>query len=224
MEAFSIHGFILLPLGLGLLGFIEPCTIGGHLIFVGTQQNRSRLEQLKALATFILARTTVAGSFGALFALIGQEVATLQTSLWIAFGLLYLALGAIILFRKAKRLKISVNLAPETWRSATSPLFLGLAFGANIPACAAPILFGLLAMAATSGTIAAGFAMMSVFGLSLSLPLAIFVLFPTFMSGLERTSSILRRHNWILAALFVLLGAWSVWFGIYVDPSNWAGE
>jgi len=25
---------ILLPIGLGLLGFIEPCTIGAHLIYL----------------------------------------------------------------------------------------------------------------------------------------------------------------------------------------------
>lgn len=30
----SFQTLVLLPVGLGLLGFIEPCTIGGHLLFL----------------------------------------------------------------------------------------------------------------------------------------------------------------------------------------------
>lgn len=224
MEAAGIHGFVLLPIGLGLLGFIEPCTIGGHLIFVGTQQDRSRLEQAKALATFVFARAIVAGSFGALFAFLGQQVATLQTSLWIVFGLLYLALGAVIVSGRGRELRMSINLTPEKWRTASSPLFLGLAFGANIPACAAPILFGLLAMAATSGTVVTGFMMMSVFGLALSLPLIVLFVFPSLIRKLEKAASYLRQRRWILGAIFLMLGVWSIWFGLFVDPSNWAGK
>src|SRR3546814_1366678 len=49
---------------------------------------------------------------------------------------------------------------------------LGLLFGLNIPACAAPLLLALLAGAATTGaTLLSGFVALAVFGLALSLPL-----------------------------------------------------
>ena len=31
---YSFQTYILLPIGLGLLGFVEPCTVGGHLVTV----------------------------------------------------------------------------------------------------------------------------------------------------------------------------------------------
>lgn len=224
MDGVAFHALILLPIGLGLLGFIEPCSIGGHMIFLSTQENRTRLQQSKALATFIAARTIIAGGCGALIAVLGQQVIDVQTAFWIVFGLVYGCLGLAILSGKARHLNVSVNMAPKAWRHAANPLVLGLAFGLNIPACAAPILFGLLGMAATGGTAAAGFLMMAVFGLALSMPLALFVYVPRATTGLETVRRILGQRPWILGAIFLVLGVWSIWFGLYVDPADWSGR
>lgn len=224
MDDLTIYTLFLLPVGLGLLGFIEPCTVGGHLIFIGTQERRSGITRSKALATFVLARTMVLGGVGALIAEVGRTMIDAQTTLWLAFGLLYVCFGLTFLFQKGGILKIAVNLAPAAWRNATNPLALGLAFGLNIPACAAPILFGLLAMAATTGTAVTGFMMMAVFGLALSFPLVFFVYVPRLTTWLEAAALFLRQRGWILGAVFIVLGAWSIWFGLNVDPADWSGQ
>jgi len=221
---FSFQAFILIPFGLGLLGFIEPCTIGGHLIFLGTQEHRSRIEKLNAVLVFVVVRTVVAGSFGALVALLGHHLIGIQTGLWLVFGVIYFAVGLTYLTGRAGVIKKQIDLAPSTWRRAKNPFVLGLAFGLNIPACAAPILFGLLGLAATTGTFLSGFMMMAIFGLSLSLPLIAFAAIPKLTGWLDTFGQLMKRMHWVLGFVFVLLGIWSVWFGLYVDPANWSGQ
>ena len=60
--------------------------------------------------------------------------------------------------------------------------------------------------------------MMFLFGLFLSAPLAVFALIPTLANALDRFA------NWLKGAVFVLLGIWSIYFGLYVDPANWTGQ
>ena len=162
---YSLQAFILLPVGLGLLGFIEPCTIGSHLVFLGTQERRSPGEKIRATVVFIAARTTVVGLVGALMAFFGQSLVDLQTGFWLAFGLIYLTIGLLYVIDRSGLIKKQFDLAPATWKQAQNPLLLGLAFGLNIPACAAPILFTLFGLAATTGTVLSGFSMMAFFGL-----------------------------------------------------------
>jgi cytochrome c-type biogenesis protein len=220
----SFQTLILIPIGLGLLGFIEPCTVGGHLIFLGTQERRSRAEKINAVLVFVAVRTVVAGLFGAFIAFLGHRQIGMQTGLWLVFGLIYLAIGLAVLIGRAGFIKIEIDLAPATWKQAQNPVVLGLAFGLNIPACAAPILFGLLGLAATTGTFLTGFMMMAIFGLFLSLPLIAFAAIPNLTGWLDAFSLKMKRMHWVLGSVFVLLGIWSVWFGLYVDPANWSGQ
>lgn len=216
--------FILLPIGLGLLGFVEPCTIGGHLVFLDTQVGRTSGQKLKAVLTFIATRSVVSGLFGAFIAFLGQKIIGMQTSFWLIFGLIYLAIGLVFLIGRAGLIKQKISFAPATWKRAQNPLVLGLAFGLNIPACAAPILFGLLGLAATTGTIATGFVMMFLFGLFLSSPLALIAAVPKFTFWLEKLGGKIKRMQWLIGVVFTLLGLWSIWFALYVDPVNWSGQ
>tara|TARA_R110002126_G_scaffold217419_2_gene363276 strand:+ start:3986 stop:4720 length:735 start_codon:yes stop_codon:yes gene_type:complete len=223
MESTALE-FVLLPIGLGLLGFIEPCTIGGHLLFLDTQVGRSSREKLNAVLSFVATRSLVSGLFGALIAFLGQTIISMQTGFWLVFGVIYLTIGAAFLIGRAGFIKRKIKLAPTAWKGAQNPLLLGLAFGLNIPACAAPILFGLLGLAATTGTVMTGFVMMFLFGLFLSSPLALFAAVPKFSSWLETLGKKMKRMRWLIGGVFALLGLWSIWFGLYVDPANWSGQ
>lgn len=220
----SFYTFFLLPAGLGLLGFIEPCTIGGHLLFLETQKTRTRIAKMEAVAVFVAARSLVAGLFGAVMASLGRLLIDVQTGIWLVFGLIYLTIGVAFLIGKSRVFKKSFTFAPSTWKQAKNPLVLGLAFGLNVPACAAPILFGLLGLAATTGTILTGFMMMFIFGFFLSTPLVIFASVPSMAARLDRLGAALKQRRWIIGAIFVALGIWSIWFGLFVDPENWSGK
>lgn len=221
---FTTLELVLLPIGLGLLGFIEPCTIGGHLLFLETQANRTRREKFNAVLTFVATRSLVSGLFGAVIAFLGQAIISVQTGFWLAFGVIYLTIGMAFLIGRAGLIKQKISLAPAAWKRAQNPLVLGLAFGLNIPACAAPIVFGLLGLAATAGTVTTGFVMMFLFGLFLSSPLALFAAVPILASWLETLGQKMKRMRWLIGVVFALLGLWSIWFGLYVDPVNWSGQ
>jgi len=218
----SLYTLLLLPAALGLLGFIEPCTIGAHLIFLETQHARSKAEKMHAVTVFIAVRSLTAGIFGAFVAFLGQLMVGIQTNLWLVFGSIYLVMGVLFFFGRGGLIKHRINLAPAKWKRASNPAVLGVAFGLNIPACAAPVIFGLLGLAASVGSILAGFLMMFIFGLALSLPLIILAAVPALAAHLAKLGNYLREKTWILGLVFVLLGIWSIWFGIYVDLRNWA--
>ncbi len=219
----SLYALIILPIGLGLLGFIEPCTIGGHLLFLNTQKDRSAGQKARAVGVFVVVRSLTAGAFGAVIAFIGQKLIGVQTGIWLVFGIIYLLIGLAFMLGYAGLIKKRIELAPAAWKKAQNPALLGVAFGLNIPACAAPILFGLLGLAATTGTVLTGFWMMFLFGLFLSAPLVVFALVPRFASALDRFAGWLKGMRWIIGAVFALLGIWSIYFGLYVDPANWVG-
>lgn len=219
---FSLQTLFVIPILLGLLGFVEPCTIGGHLVFLNSQKNRSRMAKTKAVFVFVITRSLMAGLFGALITFAGQNLISLQTGLWLFFGMIYVTLGLFFMSGKGGWVKQRIDFAPKAWKTAQNPLVLGLAFGFNIPACAAPILFGLLGLAATTGSVMAGFFMMFLFGLFLSLPLVPFVLVPALSTRLNRLAVKLQTMRWIIGAVFIALGLWSIWFGLYVNPEDWS--
>jgi cytochrome c-type biogenesis protein len=220
----SAVSLFLLPAGLGLLGFIEPCTIGGHLLFLDTQKDRTCLQKQRAVAVFVVVRALVASLFGGTIAFLGNKLISVQTGIWLMFGLIYFTIGVVFLFGRGTMVKKKIDFAPPKWKTAKSPALLGIAFGLNIPACAAPILFGLLGLAATTRTVLAGFTMMFVFGLFLSLPLALFAFVPSLANTLDKLGHKVKQVHWIIGLIFVALGLWSIWFGLYVDPANWVGK
>jgi len=213
---------VALSFGLGLLGFVEPCTIGAHMLFLGAQRGRSRRQRVRMAAIFLAARVVVMGGFGGLIVVLGQRLIGVQTGAWLVFGAIYLGLGLGILVGWDRVFRRRIAIAPDRWKAASNPLVQGLAFGLNIPACAAPILFGLMGTATASGSAATGFLMMTVFAAALSLPLLPLSAEPRLAGWLDRLAKWLRSRRWVFAAIFVALGLWSIWFGLFVDPADWS--
>ncbi len=207
----SLGSLVFLPLGLGFLGFLEPCAIGSHLVFLGTQQGRSRAKQLEALLVFMATRILVMGSIGALVAFVGQQLLAFQWLMELVFGLLFVLLGLVFLLGHAEKVKKPIKMAPERWKLAKNPVLLGIAFGLNVPACAAPILLALLGLAAGMGAVMAGFLMMGLFALGLSLPLLPFVAIPSLAHRLDALGSWLKQIHWALGIVFLILGGISLW-------------
>ena len=221
MQAPDIATLILAPIGFGLLGFIEPCAIGATLVFIKTTEKNSAARKFAQVLSFALVRALFVGLLGAAAAFVGTLFLAAQKAIWIVVGVLYLLIGALYLTGRMGLLMRSIGPRIEVFGTTRGSIALGALLGLNIPACAGPILVALLAAsaagAASGVALASGFISLALFGFALSLPLVIAVLVPPARRVLDWIASLSRRIPVWTGMLFIGLGAWSVWFGLFVS-------
>ncbi len=212
-------GLVLLPIGLGLFGFVEPCSIGSSMLLVKHLEGRSVGARLRQVLVFTLTRAIFIGGLGALAATAGSAFIAIQKLGWLVLGLLYVGLGALYLFGKAGVLMRSVGPGLSRWSGEGGSAALGVAFGLNVPACAAPLLLAVLGTAAVSGAghVMAGFFSLSLFGLALSAPLVLVIAWPPARRALDWLAVRAGRAPRWIGAILIALGAWSVFFGLFVS-------
>lgn len=209
----------LLAAGLGLIAFVEPCSVGSHLLFLKFLDRLPERQRLYQTLVFTLARAGLMAGLGVLAAAVGAQFLGIQHGLWmvlgsvyVALGLAYLAGGAPWLIRQSDRLLPRV---PTTSGGAA----LGVLFGFNIPACAAPLLAVLLggaaAQAAAGGGVAYGGVSLLIFGLALSSPLVLVVFTQRGRRLLNAIARIAARMPRVTGAVLVLLGFWSIALAFY---------
>lgn len=218
MSGAELWSLIVLPLGLGLFGFIEPCSLGSTLLFVKYLEGRGKSAMLGETFLFMLARAAFIGALGIFAALVGTAFIGLQKGVWIVFGLTYAALGLLLLAGYGARVMVPLGVRLSRIGGRRASAGLGVLFGLNIPACAAPLLAVLLGAAAaggaSGGTLAAGFVSLSVFGLALSLPLVLAVFSSRARAWIELLARWGSRYPRWAGLVLVLLGAWSIRFGL----------
>ncbi len=227
MSEFGLFQLVLLPLGLGLLGFVEPCSIGSSLVFIKYIESQSASARIAQVCVFALTRALFIGALGALVALIGTVFLGLQKGAWILLGLLYITIGAFYAFGKAGFLMRSFGPSLSRLVGLRGSIGLGLLFGLNIPACAAPLIFALLGTVAVSGGSASGavligFLTLGLFGLALSAPLVVAVLWEPGRRLLDRLAGLSVRVPTVIGFVLIGLGLWSVYFGLFVNLEDWA--
>ena len=210
---------LLLALGLGLLGFIEPCSLGGHLLFLNVVEGRSRAFKLRQTAVFAITRAVFMGALGGLVTLVGQGFFALQRGGWLLLGTLYAVLGALYLAGKASILLRHIGPGLARLADARGSAGLGVLFGLNVPACAAPLLLvilGTVAVAPDTRTepIVTGFVTLAVFGLALSAPLAILIVWRRAASRVDRLFAMAAKTRMVTGSVLVVLGLWSIYFGL----------
>ena len=207
--------FILFPLGLGLLGFIEPCSIGASLLFLKSLERNPPSVRLMQGVVFTATRAGFMGALGAATALIGGAFLGFQRAAYIMLGFLYVGLGLIYLSGRAERFMRSIGPGLTTLSTVRGSAALAVFFGLNVPACAGPLLAAVLGSAAVAGAaeVWQGFYMLALFGLGLSAPLLAALAFPSAQRVLERLSKLAGRVPLLIGLLFVLIGLWSIYFG-----------
>ncbi|MDP9440159.1 MAG: hypothetical protein M3P49_15695, partial [Actinomycetota bacterium] len=77
-----------LAFGLGLLGFVEPCSVGANGIFLSYLREKDRATRLRETVKFALGRSGVLGLFGLGIAFLGGFVFSAQRGFWLLLGLL----------------------------------------------------------------------------------------------------------------------------------------
>jgi len=225
MSEFDLFQLVALPVGLGLLGFVEPCSIGSSMILVKVIEDQSATTRIAQVGVFALTRALLIGALGALAALIGTVFLDLQKGAWLLLGLLYIAVGAFYAFGKAGFLMRSFGPSLSQLAGLRGSIGLGLLFGLNIPACAAPLIFALLGAAALgssgSGAVVLGFVSLGLFGLALSAPLVLAVLWQRGRRLLDWLAGLSIRVPLVIGLVLIGLGLWSVYFGLFVDLADW---
>lgn len=221
MTELDLINLVALPIGLGLFGFIEPCSIGSTLVFIKYLEGKSAAEKLAQVAIFTITRALFIGLLGVLAVLVGTAFIGFQKAAWVLLGAVYVAIGVLYLTRRAKALMLSLGPSLSRISGSRGSVSLGLLFGLNIPACAAPLIFALLGMAATAGvagdTLAAGFISLGLFGFALSLPLVAAVLFKPARRMLDRLAALSKRLPVWTGLLLIALGLWSIGFGLFAE-------
>ena len=225
MSEFDLFQLVALPVGLGLLGFVEPCSIGSSMILVKVIEDQSATTRIAQVGVFALTRALLIGALGALAALIGTVFLDLQKGAWLLLGLIYIALGAFYAFGKAGFLMQSFGPNLSRLVGLRGSIGLGLLFGLNIPACAAPLIFALLGAAAlggsVGGTVALGIVSLGLFGVALSAPLILAVFWQRGRRLLDRLARLSVRVPMVIGLVLIGLGLWSVYFGLFVDLADW---
>lgn len=216
----ELVNLLLLPIGLGLFGFIEPCSIGSTLVFVKAIEGRPTAAKIAQILIFASTRAVFIGLLGAVAVVIGSTFLGFQKIAWVALGLIYAAIGLLYLIGRAGMVMSSLGPSLSRLSDFRRSAALGILFGLNIPACAAPLLFALLGTAAASGAsggaLAKGFISLALFGLALSLPLVLAVLIPGAGRLLDRLAGLSRQLPRWTGLLMIALGIWSIWFGLFV--------
>jgi cytochrome c-type biogenesis protein len=221
VPAGELANFVLLPIGLGLFGFIEPCAIGATLLFIKTLEGAPAPTKVAQVFAFTVSRAVFTGLLGAIAVLIGSLFLGLQKAVWLAVGLLYAGIGVLYLTGRIAPLMRSIGPRLAALSSPRGSIALGAALGLVIPACAAPLLLALVAMAAAGGAsgsnVLQGFASLALFGFALSLPLGVAVLFAPARRALDWLAALSRRIPLWTGILFIALGLFSIWFGLFVS-------
>ena len=159
-------------------------------------------------------------ALGTLAVAIGSAFLGFQKAAWIALGALYIGLGILHVAGRAGRLMVALGPRLAWLSGLRGSAGLGVLFGLNIPACAAPLLLASVGAATAGGasgaSFALGFASLALFGLALSLPLVLAVLIAPARQALDWTAGLSRRAPLWTGVALIALGVWSVWFGLFV--------
>jgi len=217
---FTLTSLVLLPVGFGLLGFVEPCSIGSTLLVIKHLEGKGAAGKLAQVGVFAGTRAVFIGLLGVLAVVLGTAFVGFQRAAWVGLGAVYVLIGLLCFTGRAGALMVSLGPGLARLSDTSGSAALGLLLGLNVPPCAGPLLLALLGAAAAGGTsgatLASGFVSLGLFGLAMSLPLVLAVLFEPARRALDWLAGLSRHLPLWTGLLLVVLGAWSIKLGLSV--------
>ncbi|MFQ5849300.1 MAG: hypothetical protein ACE5JU_01780 [Candidatus Binatia bacterium] len=207
----ELYQITLVPIAFGLLGFVEPCSIGANIIFLGYLQARERAKVLEAVK-FTVTRALFLGLVGLAAGVLGQSLRIGTYSYSMALGFLYTFLGFFSLWWGYRGIGLApLNLGRYFSKGGAVPL--GVIFGLSAPACSLPLLLALVGLGAMRGAWV-GFLTLFLFGLALSAPLLC-------IARSERADEILRRLGRVAVRVRYLPGLVLIFVGAVTILIAW---
>ncbi|MEE8403579.1 MAG: cytochrome c biogenesis protein CcdA [Candidatus Hydrothermarchaeaceae archaeon] len=219
----TLIDLLVVPFLLGLVGSIEPCSIGINSIFLGHVNKFEKHRRIFEAFKFTLVRALVMALVGLSVAFIGARFFTFQSYYNVVLGFFYIFLGIALIVSRFRPLPIPKIELPNIIKRGfgaenNKTLAMGVTFGFAIPVCAVPLIAALMGKSLLSGDLFFGFVSFFIFGIALSSPLL-----P--LSYSERGHDILRKiarrsylAYYIGGAALIALGAFTIVNWIYVFP------
>ncbi len=177
----NIVSLLFMPLVFGVVGAFTPCALGINAVFLGRIAGKSKHQRLTEWLLFSLTRAAFLAILGLAFGLLGQLVGDFVRGYQVIISYGLILLGTLFIASRFWPLPLpGLSLMPavanlgETHRtSAGGALALGVVFGLDIPACASPLVLGLLAQTVLVGNYLFGVIALFIFGVGMSLPVLI---------------------------------------------------
>ena len=129
MNEFGMFQLFVLPAGLGLFGFVEPCSIGSSLLFIKYLENAGAAEKIRQTALFAATRALFIGLLGVAAVAVGGGFVAFQKSAWIVLGAMYVLLGVLLLAGRAGALMVAIGPRIGRLSGLRGSVGLGVLFG-----------------------------------------------------------------------------------------------
>lgn len=213
----NIYNLVLIPLLFGLVGFLEPCSLGINMIFLNRINGFERVKRISETLIFTFVRGTFLALFGLSAAFIGSKMTRIQSSFFLILGGVYIFFGAVAIINKYRPIfKFEVNLSQYLQNKEN--LALGVVFGLIIPACAISLIFALIGKSILLGNLLESFVSLFVFGVALSSPLIVISCFDKSNEIITKILEKAKKLPWLAGAALIIVG-----FLTLLSSSWWAG-
>lgn len=196
----------------GILGSISPCILAMlpmNLGYIGTLRIESRRDAVMKAGSFVLGVVLITSLFG-LASGFAQAVMVFYK------GYLFVSVAVLVLIMAASMMEwIHLPLPQFVQRvPSAGPFVVGMAFALISSPCASPVLFGVLAMAATSGSPVWSVLTMAAYGLGYTA----LIFFASLFTGLSKQVSGLKYQGAVItrlsAGVLFLAGLWALYEGL----------
>jgi len=207
----ELYQITVVPIAFGLLGFVEPCSIGANILFLGYLQRREGGKVLETVK-FTVTRALFLGVVGLAAGVVGQSLRVGTYSYSLLLGVFYTGLGLFALWWAYRGTGLSsLDLGRFLPKGGSVPM--GVVFGLSAPACSLPLFVALVGLGALNGAWV-GFVTLSLFGLGLSAPLI-------WIALSERAEEILRRLGKVALRAPYLPGFVLIFVGVVSMFISW---
>ncbi len=214
----SLNTLIVLPFLFGLIGFIEPCSMGINMIFLSSIKQTNSANRFQEIAVFMLVRASVLAVLGTSASILGSRLFSFQSGFFLILAIFYICIGLLMVFShsllgKLRNIRIAHWLGLDFKEGSVKRL--GLIAGFTIPACAIPLITVLLGQSLLTGDIFSGFLTLFVFGLALTVPLAVFSFFERGILWLGWIAQRSRKLRVVGGVVLVFIGIATLYTSLY---------
>lgn len=201
----NFYGLAVMPMLFGLIGFIEPCSLGINIIFLNRIRMFHRAKRISETLIFAFVRGFFLALVGLSAAFIGSKIITLQSSFFVILGGVYIFLGGLAILNMYRPIfKYEINISK--YLKNRGSITLGFAFGLIIPACAISFVLALIGKSIFLGNLLEGFVSLFIFGIALSFPLVVISCFDKSNEIITKISEKARRIPWLAGVVLIVVG------------------